>query len=58
MKKSQLIIMLVAVLSLFLLSACGEDGDGKIVMKEPRKELSDMPQGKNWSVTDAEGYGE
>lgn len=51
MKKSQLIIVFIAVLSLFLLSACGEDGDGKIEMKEPKKELSDMPQENNWFDT-------
>lgn len=46
------------MLLLFLLSGCGEDGDGKIVMKEPRKELSELPERKAWSITDAEGYGE
>lgn len=58
MKKNNLIIVLIAVLLLFLLSGCGEDGDGKIVMKEPRKELSELPERKAWSITDAEGYGE
>ncbi len=58
MKKIHLVIVNIAVLSLFLLSGCGEDGDGKIEMKEPRKDLSEMPQGNNWSVTDVEGYGE
>ncbi len=58
MKKSKLIIVIVAALSLFLLSACGEDGDGKLEMKEPKRELSDIPERKGWSVTDVEGYGE
>ncbi len=57
MKKSQLIVVLVAVLSLFLLSGC-EDGDGKLEMKEPKRELSDIPERRGWSITDAEGYGE
>jgi len=48
MKKIQLIIVLVAALSLFLLSGCGEDGDGKIVTKEPKKELSEIPPRNNW----------
>ena len=52
MKKIQPVIVMVAVLSLLLLSACGEDGDGKIVMKEPRKELSEMPERKNWLEID------
>ncbi len=52
MKKIQPVIVIVAVLSLLLLSACGEDGDGKIVMKEPRKELSEMPERKNWLEID------
>ena len=57
MKKSQLIIVLVAVLLLFLLSGCEEPGKG-IVTKEPKKELSEIPERKGWSVTDVEGYGE
>ena len=58
MKKIQLIMVLVTALSLFLLSGCGEDGDGKLEMKEPKRELSEIPERKGWSVTDVEGYGE
>ncbi len=58
MKTNYLFIVLVAALSLFLVSGCSEDGDGKIVTKEPKKELSEIPPRKNWSVTDVEGYGE
>jgi len=58
MNTNYLIIVLVVGLSLFLVSGCSEDGDGKIVTEEPKKELSEIPQRKNWSVTDVEGYGE
>ncbi len=51
MKQSLLIIAISAVLSLFLLSGC-KDGDGIIETKEPMKQLSEMPEGKRWSVTD------
>ena len=51
MKKSYLVMVLVAAMSLFLLSACGEDGDGKIVMKEPKRELSEIPERKSWFDT-------
>jgi len=51
MKKIHLVMVLVTALLLFLLPGCGEDGDGKIEMKEPRKELSDMPERKSWFDT-------
>jgi len=51
MKTKHLIIVLIAVLSLFLLSGCGKDGDGQLDVKEPMKELSEMPQGKDWFNT-------
>jgi hypothetical protein len=35
---------------LLLLSGCGKDGDGKLEMKEPKKELSEMPPGIKWTV--------
>ena len=40
----------MCLLALLLLSGCGKDGDGKLEMKEPRKELSDMPPGIRWTV--------
>ena len=52
MKTNYLIIVLIAALSLFLLSGCGEDGDGKIVTKEPKKELSEIPPRQNWLEID------
>lgn len=52
MKNIRLIIVLVAVLSLFLLSGCGKDGDGKLEMKEPKKDLSSMPPGIIWDASD------
>jgi len=52
MKTNHLIIALVTALSLFLLSGCGEDGDGKIVTKEPKKELNEIPPRKNWLEID------
>ena len=58
MKKHYLNIAVVGLSALFLLSGCGKDGDGKLEMKEPKKELSEMPERKNWSVKDAEGFGE
>lgn len=56
MKNSDLRIAVVCLLSLFLLSGCSKDGDGKLELKEPKKELSEMPERKNWSVRDAEGF--
>ncbi|WP_350151141.1 hypothetical protein [Nitrosomonas sp.] len=56
MKKSDLSIAVVCLLSLLLLSGCYKDGDGKLELKEPKKELREMPERKNWSVRDAEGF--
>ena len=58
MKKHYLNIAVVGLSALLLLSGCEKDGDGKLEMKEPKKELSEMPERKNWSVKDAEGFGE
>ncbi|MCP5245897.1 MAG: hypothetical protein H6937_08100 [Burkholderiales bacterium] len=58
MKKIQLITLVVFLLSLAVFSGCSKDGDGQLELKEPKKELSEMPEGKSWSVTDVEGYGE
>jgi hypothetical protein len=55
MKKGHLIIAVICSLSLLLLSGCYKDGDGKLELKEPKKELSEMPERKNWSIKDAEG---
>ena len=39
MKKSHLSIAVICSLSLLLLSGCYKDGDGKLELKEPKKEL-------------------
>ena len=44
-----LIIALIAIFGL-ILTGC-EKTDGKLELKEPRKELSDMPERKSWFDT-------
>ncbi len=51
MKKSHLSIAVICLLSLLLLSGCYKDGDGKLELKEPKKELSVMPERKGWFET-------
>ena len=51
MKKSDLSIVVICLSSL-LLSGCSKDGDGKLELKEPKKELSEMPERKNWLQMD------
>ena len=51
MKKGHLIIAIICSLSLLLLSGCYKDGDGKLELKEPKKELSEMPERKGWFET-------
>ena len=58
MKKHDMGLIVVCFAALLLLLGCGKDGDGKLEMKEPKKELSEMPERKDWSVKDAEGFGE
>ncbi len=55
MKKCHLSIAVICSLSLLLLSGCYKDGDGKLELKEPKKELSEMPERKNWSGNDETG---
>lgn len=52
MKNSGLGIAVICLLSLLLLSGCYKDGDGKLELKEPKKELSEMPERKNWLQMD------
>ncbi len=52
MKNSHLSIAVICLLSLLLLSGCYKDGDGKLELKEPKKELSEMPERKNWLEMD------
>ena len=51
MKKSDLSIAVICLSSL-LLSGCYKDGDGKLELKEPKKELREMPERKNWLEMD------
>ncbi len=50
MKKIYLSIAVICSLSLLLLSGCYKDGDGKLELKEPKKELSEMPPGIRWTI--------
>jgi hypothetical protein len=50
MQKSDLSIAVMCLLSLLLLSGCYKDGDGKLELKEPKKELSEMPPGIRWTI--------
>ncbi|MCW5599998.1 hypothetical protein [Nitrosomonas sp.] len=52
MKKICFIFVAICSAYLLLLSGCSNDGDGKLEMKEPRKELNELPQGKNWFEMD------
>ena len=57
MKPFSIFLITIATISFLLLTGC-EPTDGKLELKEPRKELSEMPERKNWSVRDAEGFDE
>ena len=57
MKPINSFLLIITTISFLLLSGC-EPTDGKLELKEPRKELSEMPERKNWSVRDAEGFDE
>lgn len=52
MKNLQIISLVVCLLSLVMLSGCSKDGDGQLELKEPKKELSEMPERKNWLEID------
>ena len=52
MKNIQLISLVVCLLSLVVFSGCSKDGDGQLELKEPKKELSEMPERKNWLEID------
>ncbi|MBK9663460.1 MAG: hypothetical protein IPO71_10840 [Nitrosomonas sp.] len=52
MKKHDMGLVVVCFAALLLLLGCGKDGDGKLEMKEPKKELSEMPERKNWLEMD------
>jgi hypothetical protein len=48
MNKRNIRLTVAFLSALMLLVGCGKDGDGKLEMKEPKKELSEMPERKNW----------
>ncbi|MCW5597597.1 MAG: hypothetical protein KIT59_00550 [Nitrosomonas sp.] len=48
MKNIQLIGLVVCLLALVLLPGCFNDGDGQLELKEPMKELDELPKGKDW----------
>ncbi len=50
MKNNVLRALVVFWIAAVMLSGCGKDGDGKLEMKEPKKELSEMPPGIKWTV--------
>ena len=51
MKPINSFLLIITTISFLLLSGC-EPTDGKLELKEPRKELSDMPERKNWLEID------
>ena len=52
MKKRNFVLAVVGLSILLLLVGCGKDGDGKLEMKQPKKELSEMPPGIVWDASD------
>ncbi len=52
MKNIQLISLAVCFLFLVARPGCSKDGDGQLELKEPKKELSEMPERKNWLEID------
>lgn len=57
MKPINIFLMTIVAISFLFLTGC-KPTDGKLELKEPRKELNEMPERKNWSVRDAEGFDE
>ncbi len=49
MKITNILVITVIAISILILTGC-EKTDGKLELKEPRKELSDMPSGIRWTV--------
>ncbi len=47
MKPNNMLLMIIVTISFLLLTGC-EPTDGKLELKEPRKELSEMPERKSW----------
>ncbi len=51
MKTSQLVIISLFVTSILAAAGC-EKTDGEVVLKEPRKELGEMPPPMIWDASD------
>jgi len=49
MKIINMLMIAIIAISVLILTGC-EKTDGKVELKEPRKELSDMPPGIRWTV--------
>jgi|GEM_PF-3408935 len=49
MKTNQINIITIASVLLFTLAGCDKT-DGKIELKEPRKPVSEMTPGMNWTI--------
>jgi uncharacterized lipoprotein YajG len=52
MKTNQTIIIAMTAVLLLTLAGCQEP-KGYLELKEPKKELSELPPGKSWNVSDA-----
>jgi hypothetical protein len=50
MKIFNILMIAIIAISILVLTGC-EKTDGKLELKEPRKELSDMPERKSWFDT-------
>ena len=50
MKIINMLMIAIIAISVLILTGC-EKTDGKVELKEPRKELSDMPERKSWFDT-------
>ena len=57
MKTIQTIIIAMTAALLLTLAGCQEP-KGYLELKEPMKPESEMTPGKEWNITDVEGYGE
>jgi hypothetical protein len=50
MKIFNILMIAIIAISILVLTGC-EKTDGKLELKEPKKELSDMPERKSWFDT-------
>ncbi len=50
MKSISILLMFIGTISVLVLTGC-EPTDGKLELKEPKKELSEMPERKGWFDT-------